>query len=264
MSIRGTILERLELINEVKGLIDAWLAANATRNITAFARESGVSESCVRRLYNNSSVPQNDNLMKMLTVLSGQSSIEGLKKHFESKQHVCKFLLNNYSFLESASFIDQCKPLLNEEVYIEDYHSFLVYALASNRTTITALDIKNMLGMVGEMALDELIAKGQIFVNSNNYLEPKVKNIRPSKDLVKKHLPEITKMFFKLNNQFNCNALFIKTVSKKGYGLVMDAFEKFLADVGNVIQNHPGEVPLVVAGFMDTLTLKPYFKEESK
>jgi len=257
-------LERLELINEVKGLIDAWLATNANRNITSFARESGVSESCVRRLYNNNTVPQNDNVMKMLTVLSGQSSIEGLKRHFDSQKNICKFLLSNYSFLESATFIDQCKPLLNEEAHIEDYHAFLVYALASNRTTITALDIKNMLGLVGEMALEELIAKGQISISASNYLEPKIKNIRPSKELIKKHLPDLTKMFFKLENQYNCHVLMSETISKKGYGLAMDVYEKFLADMGHVIQNNPGEVPLVVAGFMDTLTLKPYFKEESK
>ncbi len=50
-----------------------------------------------------------------------------------------------------------------------------------------------------------------------------------------------------------------------GYGKAMDVFEKFLADMGEVIQNHPGEVPLIVSGFMDTLTLEPHFrKEESK
>lgn len=257
-------MERLGLINEVKGLVDGWLAANATRNITALAREAGVSESCVRRLYNNNSVPQNDNLMKLLTVLSGQSSIGNLRKHFESQKSVINFLMSNYSFLETASFINESKPLLEEEVYIEDYHSFLVYAFSSNRTPITAADIKDMFGMVGEMALEGLIAKGLIKINSTNYLEPKVKNIRPSKELIKKHLPEITKMFFKLDNPFNCHILHAETVSKKGYGLAMDAFEKFLAEIGNVIQNHPGEVPLVVAGFLDTLTLKPYFKEESK
>jgi hypothetical protein len=118
--------------------------------------------------------------------------------------------------------------------------------------------------MVGEMALDELIAKGLIAVNSNNYLEPKIKDVRPSKELIKKHLPEIAKMFFKSDSPYNCHILQAETISKKGYGLAMDAFEKFLAEVGNFIQNHPGEVPFVVGGFLDTLTLKPSFKEESK
>ena len=260
----GGILERLELINEIKSHIDMWLAAKPNRNITSLAREAGVSESCTRRIYNNNSVPKNDNLMKILVVLSGESSIERLRKHFESQAQVLKFLMNNYSFLESASFVDDATPLLRDEIHIEDYHSFLVYAFASNRTPITPANVTTMLGVIGELALEDLVEKGLIKVNSNNYLEPKVKNLRPSKDLIKRHLPDIAKMFFKLDNPFNCHILQSETVSKKGYGLAMDAFEKFLAEIGNVIQNNPGEVPLVVAGFLDTLTLKPYFKEEAK
>jgi len=257
-------LEKLELINEVKGLIDNWLTSKDTRNITSLAREAGVSESCIRRLYNNNSVPQNDNLLKILMVLSGEITIEKIRKYFDLKKGISTFLLSNYSFLETARFVDQCTPLFNEEVYIEDYHSFIVYVLASNRTSITAKDISVMFGQVGEIALEGLISKGLISFNTNNYLEPKIKNLRPSKELIKRYLPEISKMFFKVDNHFNCHILHSETVSKKGYGLAMDAFEKFLAEVGNVIQNHPGEVPLVVAGFLDTLTLNPYFEKEAK
>lgn len=257
-------MERAELLNEVRTQVDVWIGARASRSLTALAREAGVSESCVRRLYNTNSIPQNDNLMKILMVLSEQTSIENLRKFFVSQKSVIHFLVSNYSFLETSSYINECKPLLAEEVYIEDYHAFLVYALSCNRVGVSVDEIKNMLGFVGEMALDDLMSKGLVSLNPDNYLKPKIRDVRPSKELIKKHLPEITKMFFKLDNHFNCHVLQTETVSKKGYGLAMDAFEKFLAEVGNVIQDHPGEVPIVIGGFLDTLTLKPYFKEESK
>lgn len=258
-------MERVSLVGEVKGHIESWLSAKQSRSVTALARAARVSESCLRRLYNDERTPMSDNLLKVLTAISGKSSLEELKGHFQASESIQSFLMKNYSFLETATYVDKCVPLLEKEQYIDDYFSFVVYAMSSQRKQITKDEIVKLLGMMGEMALNSLVTNGFLKIESDGGIVALIKDIRPSKELIKKHLPDLTKMFFKVDHEFNGYALLSESVSPKGYGRAMDVFEKFLADMGDVIQNHPGEVPLVVSGFMDTLTLEPYFrKEESK
>lgn len=253
------------LAGEVKSHIESWLTAKPSRNLTALARFASVSESCIRRLYNDGREPISDNLLKILTAISGKSSLEDLKGHFNLSQAIQSFLLKNYSFLETSTYIDKCTPLLEKEQYLDDYFSFVVYAMASNRKQINRSDIVKMFGMMGEMALDSLVTQGFLKIEPNGDIMALITDIRPSKELIKKHLPDLTKMFFKVNHEFNGYALQSESVSREGYGRAMDVFEKFLADMGDVIQKYPGDVPLVVSGFMDTMTLEPYFrKEESK
>lgn len=258
-------MERASLVGEVKSHIEAWLSAKQSRSVTALARAARVSESCLRRLYNDERAPMSDNLLKILTAISGKSSLEELKGHFQSSSSIQSFLMKNYSFLETATFVDNCKPLLEKEQYLDDYFSFVVYSMASNRKQINQNDITRLLGLMGEMALNSLVTNGFLKIEPDGGIVALIKDIRPSKELIKKHLPDLTKMFFKVDHEFNGYALLSESVSTTGYGKAMDVFEKFLADMGEVIQNHPGEVPLIVSGFMDTLTLEPHFrKEESK
>lgn len=258
-------MERANLVGEVKGYIESWLSAKQNRSVTSLARAAGVSESCLRRLYNDGSTPMSHNLLKVLTAVSGKSSIEELKSYFEPSGVIQNFLMKNFSFMETATYVDKCVPLLEQEQHIDDYFSFVVYAMASQRKQITRDDITKALGMMGEMALNSLVTNGFLKIEPNGDIVALVKDIRPSKDLIKKHLPDLVKMFFKLDNPFNASILISESVSTEGYGKAMDVFEKFLADMGEVIQNHPGSVPLVVSGFMDTLTVDSYFgKEESK
>lgn len=258
-------MERTTLIDEVKGHIETWLSSKQSRSVTALARTARVSESCLRRLYNDGRAPLSDNLLKILTAISGKSSLDELKGHFQASDSIQGFLMQNYSFLETATFVDKCQPLLEKEECIEDYFSFVVYLMASNRKQINQKDITRLLGMMGEMALNSLVTNEFLKIEPNGDIVALIKNIRPSKELIKKHLPDLTKMFFKVEHEFNGYALLSESVSTTGYGKAMDVFEKFLADMGDIIQNYPGDVPLVVTGFMDTLTLEPHFrKEESK
>jgi len=84
------------------------------------------------------------------------------------------------------------------------------------------------------MSLEILIAQGLLKVDPTGHIEPINKNIRASKQLTKRHLPDLIKMFFKLQHEYNCYILQCETISKRGYGLAMDAFEKFLIEIGNV------------------------------
>lgn len=258
-------MESVGLVGEVKAHIEAWLATKQSRNLTALARAAKVSESCVRRIYNDGRAPISDNLLKILTAISGKSSFEELKGHFNVSQGIQNFLMTNYSFLETATYIDKCVPLLEKEEHLENFFSFAVFVMAANRKQINRADVIKMFGLMGEMALDSLVIQRFLKIEPNGDIVALITDWRPSKEIIKKHLPDLAKMFFKVEHEFNCYTLLSESVSREGYGRAMDVYEKFLADMGDVIEKYPGEVPLIVSGFMDTLTVDPYFrKEESK
>lgn len=257
-------MNRANLVAEVKGQIDTYLSAKQSRSVTGLARAAKVSESCVRRLYNDGSLPLHENTLKILMAISQQSSIEDLKSHYNSQSAIQSFLLSNYSFLETATYIDKCTPLLEKEKSIDEYIPFVVYAMSSSRAKINKSEITRVLGLMGEMALDSLVSDGFLSVEADGTISALVTDVRPSKELIKKHLPDLTKMFFKLEHEYNCHILMTESVSKEGYGKAMDVYEKFLADMGEVIQNYPGEVPVIIGGFMDSLTVDPYFRREKK
>lgn len=173
---------------------------------------------------------------------------------------IVHFLLANYSFLEATPLVDSSKPLRGDEDHLQEFMSFAIYSLVSNRTPMTPAHIKTMFSFLGDLTLNDLIEKKLVAVNESGFLVPKTPNFRLSKELVKKHLPSMIEMFFKTDHTFNAYLLQPETVSKKGYSLAMDAFERFMSELGNIVTNNPGEVPLVVGAVLDSMTLEPYFK----
>jgi hypothetical protein len=67
-------------------------------------------------------------------------------------------------------------------------------------------------------------------------------------------------MFLKRDHEFNYRALEIEAVDKEGYLELCSIYERFLGNVSEVLKNRRGNIPVIVAGFFDSMTCQPYFE----
>ena len=52
----------------------------------------------------------------------------------------------------------------------------------------------------------------------------------------------------------------MESVSKEGYNKILDAVDGFNEQITSIAKHHSGDIPVITAGFFDTLTTIPYFE----
>jgi hypothetical protein len=133
--------------------------------------------------------------------------------------------------------------------------------LIASVPNITTQYIKDQYGLRGELELEKLIEK-QFVTIADGKLIAKEQRLKITREQAINLLPDITKLYLKKDHIYNARALEIESVSKTGYIKLMDIYETFLGEVSTTLNNNPGDIPVVVAGFFDSLTTQPYFEEK--
>ncbi len=242
-------------------MITGWLAENGTRNVSSLARGSGVSEACVRRIMTNNSLPTTINLHKLITFINGEGTHQQILSSLsDDLQKHLTFELSYLQFEEVQKYytMDQKEKLL------PDFAHQVIFERSSMGSGISLEEVKELFGAYGETVINSLI-KSELVQNKDGQLVAleKYKNHSWSTEFAIHFLSDSIKTFYKtdckVNYLFNIN----ESVSKTGYSKVMDILELAHKNISHIINENPGNVPLTMGGFMDTMTSKNFFEKEN-
>ena len=252
--------DKYKLITEVQEILSHWQKEKPeTRTIAHLARETGVSESSIRRLQNGGVKIADDSIYKLLSFISGEYKYKEFLSYFGQRIEVQNWFTRNYAFMAHSASIQEYKPSPVSSVIATNPIMFSVYMLISSVENMTAKGIMEQFGLRGEIELENLLSKGLVILDGSS-LKVKDKNIKITKDETISLLPDLTKMYLKRDHEYNYRSLEIEGVDKDGYLEICTIYEKFLGDVSDVFKNRPGEIPVIVAGFFDSFTTHPYFE----
>jgi len=245
---------------ELKDLINSWLSEKDSRNIAALARGAGVGENCIRRILNSNSMPVTENLHKIVVFIKGDDKHQNLLSSLSTnlKNHI-KFELSYLNFDELKDY----KSMAAFEEHLSDYSTQFIFERSSMGSGISFEEIKNLFGEIGLSKINTLIELNLVSNNNGIILVNKDYQYHTwSTSLYKKFIPETIKNFYKTESQINYLFNVNEGVSTKGYARIMDVLENAYKQIQDIANNEKGEIPVAVAGFMDTLSNNDYFSNK--
>ncbi len=152
----------MELINEVRRKVQAYLDENQKRSFSSLARKSGVSYSTVRRLVcgETTHCGIDSTIIPILSVFMTRQEIHELISRYDSKfAEVWKPLFNDYQFINPSEKMTTWK----------EYDQYIL-SLANHPEGVTVGRITKDLGeMAGVKRADELVSSGLLKKVGNRY-----------------------------------------------------------------------------------------------
>lgn len=259
-SMKNVLYTKNQLVEEVQKVFQLWKNEKPElRTIAHLSRETGVTDSALRRLLNQNSKISDDSIYKVLVHILGVSGYDNMLQSLGDFPESRKWFQRHFSYLKAAPALQEYKPSYIAEEITESASSYAVYKYICAHQDIGKNEILNQFGLRGEIELNKLIDKNLVQV-LNEKLVVKDKKISITKDQAIGLLPKLMEFSLKREHIYNAVVLEIEGVSKEGYVEMMDAYETFLNNITQIIKNRPGGIPVVAAGFLDTFTCQPYFK----
>lgn len=255
------IYNKQALVDELNEMIHKWSSEKPqTRTLAHLGREAGVTDSALRRLKNQKVKISDDMIYRILGTILGTTEHDSIRENITGSIHLSKWLLRHYSFLADSSALQAYKHSpVAEEITLNPI-GFSVFGLVSSIDGVTMAYVRDQFGVRGEIEAENLIKSGVLALDGDTLTVADGPNkVKITKEQTIDLLPEITKMYLKKDHVYNFRALEIEGVSKEGYQVICGIFEKCLHQVSEAMATHKGEIPVVYAGFFDSLTTQPYF-----
>lgn len=257
--MQNEVYSKDEVVKRLQDEVSNWLNARPSRTKSSLAREARSSEACVRRLMNDSVLPNAANFTKILATVRKVSKANELANGTDA---LSQFIATNLPYVNYERPVET-KLWTSFAEKLDNSIKKLIFVKVSTVKKMSAEEIKEEFGGFGLAQAAKLASDGLLlFADDNFEIEPEfAENAVYDSASIKEILDGALTTYFK--PQFNTNLVFYETsmVSNQGYGLVMDAVEALQKEILNIAAKHPGNVPLFAGAFMDTMTTHSVFGE---
>lgn len=234
-------------------LIDSWIDEKSLRTIAALARQSGVSESVVRRAHRKEAIPNVDNLAKILMTTTYTKTFKELKAAIPA---VLSEYLISKDYIFANSGFDGERTTLEIESHLQTFENYLVFKRISHSDMIYRSDIKDQYGFRGLKALDELIDVGLVEQSDREVLSIALKNFSTSHDLQKRHLPKLVETFYDFEDSRHILANYSESITSKAAREILELQKETNKKIANIMINNPGDVPYLYMGLLNPMDFR--------
>ena len=245
-----------QAVTALQSSVNSWLAENSRRSLASLSRESGVSESSLRRLLNNSTWPSQDNVFKLISYLGNGNIVSTVNALAEPLKNQIKFDLYYLDFKELKKYVS----LGGKDSALKDFTHQVVFERSSIGPGISVAEIRELFGAYGLTAVENLKVAGLITeVDSTIKCVAEYKYHAFTTQMTKDFLAQSIATFYKTQTNYNYIFSFNDGVTTSGYGQIMDILENAQQAIFKIIEDSPGDIPVTIGGFMDTLTTNVLF-----
>lgn len=249
-----------EVVKALQQEVNAWLNAHPNRTKTSLARTSTASEASVRRLLNDGTLPNAENISKIVSVIRSTSTVRDLVSDTDdqiSKMVSFHMPYLNFDMPKETVLWTSFAAKLNTQI------KKMLFVKIGALKTVSAIAIKDEFGSLGLSEVKTMVSDGLLKISGDGFAiaDGLESSFTTDTQAVKEIIDIGLKMYYKPEFTTNYSLFEAELVSKKGYGRVMDVLENAHKEIREIAAQHPGEVPLFVAGFMDTMTADSFFGE---
>lgn len=248
-----------QITNHVNSLLDSWIGQKPNRSVSSLSRASGVGESTIRRMKNNSVLPSKDNLIKIIVTLSGEDSLLlAYSKLKQIESPLVEMIEKEYPYLVNSDQDLKGYQKINSP---QNYLSQMICSLSHLKKDFTETELLMVFGARAKSSLQELVSLGLVQLTNGKirYCGKEGFLIGSNVDM----LPELYRDFFKKNTQYNFQKIDMFSVTAEGYGEIMDVLLEASNKIASIKSAKKGNIPMFVATVMDTLEAEcPFQKKE--
>ncbi len=233
--------------------IETWIDEKSMRTIASLSRNSGVSESVIRRAHRKETIPNVDNLLKLLMTVTYSKTFSELRKALPSE---LDSYLQSKDYIYANTEIQTTRTTLEVETFLQTYENYLIYDRVSHSQSLTRVQIKESFGTMGEKALTELIDAGVITEESNGQLSLGVKNVSISHSLLKRHLPKVVETYYDHEDSRHILANFSETITPDAAIEILELQKQTNSKIAQIMMNNPGSVPYLYVGLFNPMDFR--------
>ncbi|MBL6990307.1 MAG: hypothetical protein ISR65_11035 [Bacteriovoracaceae bacterium] len=215
--------EKLSANVQLKQMINNYLTVHPNITLNAFANRSGISNTTLRRILDesSSSIPAPHTILNVVSYLHKEKRVSKLlDKVGGAIGEILNKSFNKFIFDEH-----QTKYSNNLNKLLQNFNYYIVYKLAANKKGTNDLEIRGILGDLGEKIVKELQQFKVIEKNEQAQYHAKDKNFALEIPIAINHLKELIK-FYKTEEIHLGNNLF--------YSLSESLNERAIVKVKNI------------------------------
>lgn len=200
------------------------------------------------------SLMANHNLLRLIQFIQNKNNIA--KAISSASQEISNYLKRSYPYMNPIG-AETVSTYLIEDV-LKDFTNYLIIKRISHKDNTTESDINSWLGERGVVKLNELIEQEIILIKDGN-LKLAFKNFSLPPELIAVHAAEIIKMFFKIDNASNNQAMirnFSESVNQETYNKAISILANAILEINTLAIDGPGNIPMTLVCMIDTLNFK--------
>ncbi|MBT3235612.1 MAG: hypothetical protein HN353_06660 [Bdellovibrionales bacterium] len=244
------------ILTQFRQIVDGWLNEKEVRNIVLLSTQSKVSESVIRRAYNQQTLPNAENMLRILSAVSDKKAIHKL---IADHPGAIADYLNKafYHYLNEEEKGEEPTERIDWDEHTRDFNSYLVIKKVSHRTVTFRSDILSLFGQMGLNSLDRLVEAGIIEEWGDGRLTFKPTKFSLNTECLKHHVASLIETFFKPQVALAGGNSLISNISEdvnqNGFNKCKNILFNANEQINRVIHDHPGKIPLLFTAMVDTM-----------
>lgn len=244
------------VVAELTAKLNRWVEGVPGRTWSSLGRQANVHEQVIRRLINQGSIPQTDNLISILKTVCNVRFLRDLR--FHCSDDLMAYLKKRLPLVEYDQEIESQSDSNKFEILMlanPELFKLYFYILASDSVTVSQL--KNDFGPKVESQLEELYSLGKIMENNDGTITSlkQVGSIAgTSKHITKALLKMLLDTHLRAEEDQNRLAVFAGNVDAATYFELMTMSMKFLRETHSLMISRPGPYPIFLGLALDSLS----------
>jgi hypothetical protein len=242
-----------EAITALQSLIQAWLDEKPKRNRLSLARETGVSETTIRRVMNDSVLPSGNNILKIVSYIKGvNTNKEILKSGGPILAKTIETLAPTITF---ESFENRYNLPYHLEQHLNSPTKRLLFSKASTLGRLNEDSIVHEFGHIGLMDVKELVSAGVLDLVENEYrMTKQMQTCSVSVNTLKDLMVETTRAYYNTESDYNYLFYVSAGVSSEAYINIMEVLKDAHQKISLLVENNPGDIPVFANAAMDKMS----------
>lgn len=263
MEITINQTQNTKLVAQVQNAINTWQQQKPeTRTVAHLSRETGVTDSALRRLLNSNTKIADDSIYKLLSHMAGSKRYDDIVAHFSDSKEIGNWMSQRFGFMKGVKEVVLSPRSSNLESIAQSPNTFLVYVTVCVHESISIHDLRLEFGLLADIEVTRLAGMGLVSVKEdivsveNNIVTAHAESLL-SREVIRMALPYTASRYMKDPSNLNFSSIGYFNVSETGYSMILKCLADCMHQISTITAKNPGEKSITFGIFADTLSIAP-------
>lgn len=256
-------IQNTKLVAQVQSAINSWQQQKPeTRTVAHLSRETGVTDSALRRLLNSNTKIADDSIYKLLSHMAGSKKYDDIVRHFSGAKEITTWISQRFGFMKGVNEVVLHSGQSELETIAQSQNTFLVYVTVCVHESISIHDLRLEFGLLADIEVTRLAGMGLVSVKEdiisieNNIVSAQAESLL-SREAIRIALPYTAARYIKDPCNLNFSSMGYFNVSEAGYSMILKCMSDCMHQISGITAKNPGDKSITFGMFADTLSIAP-------
>jgi transcriptional regulator with XRE-family HTH domain len=253
---------KIDVVRELREMISEFMRNNLDYStIPTFARKAQVTDSTIRRIMSpgGGSIPNQDNLMRILVALTGFQNTREVVEYFEKRKSPIYIHLkrNTYFFLNTGApgTAHSIEGITSPRLPNDD-DELLAFGYIDAKGSVSFLELLKIMGESADSAVDRLIKSGLVTLSDSGVL--KLASAQPifNRSSAMNLAKVLINRFTRGESEESKIGFISDGISENGLHSLERLWKLYINEASKIIEANKGDIPIFVYNILDKMEFK--------